>query len=91
VGSLGEAIDEEVEEQLEALVGVVVGEAVGELVRHPARAEDGQDAVDVAQGVGAPRDAPDREPDDVVVGEDGCALAARDLFELNLRYAPTKD
>jgi hypothetical protein len=57
---------------LAAFAGLVQGEADddrdqellagdGELVRHPACAEDRQDAVGVAQGVGAHRDAPDRE------------------------------
>jgi hypothetical protein len=55
-----------------------------ECVGNAAGAEDAEDAVGVAQGVGAQGDAADRELDDVAVAEDGRAHGAGHVFELLL-------
>jgi hypothetical protein len=69
----GEAVDGGDQEQI-PLDGQAWGEAAG--------AQDGQDALGVAQGVGAHGDAADRDPDDPGVAQAGGALVAGDLFDL---------
>ena len=54
----------------------------GERVGDAAGAEDGEDAFAVGEGVGAHRNAADRDADDVAVAEDRGAHRARDLLEL---------
>ena len=71
--------DDDRDQQLLGGDGQRIGDARG--------AQDGQDAVGVAHGVGAHRDPADGEPDDVAVREDGRACAARDLLELLLPAA----
>ena len=71
----GEAVDGSDQKQI-PLDGQARGEAAG--------AQDGQDALGVAQGVGAHGDAADRDPDDPGVAQAGGALVAGDLLELLL-------
>jgi hypothetical protein len=71
----GEAVDGGDQEQI-PLNGQARGEAAG--------AQDGQDALGVAQGVRTHGDAADRDPDDPGMAQDTGALVAGDLFDLLL-------